>query len=464
MPFAFGGTPGITGNITGIGGVRPTTVEEQGEKTKKGLFSSIFGNKDGPKADSKPPGYRKAQSRQDALRKLQIDSLRKGGIEGGLTSLGAALAQRFNQGKVDKARGARQEELSALFGNLVKDPEMASALAGMSVQQQESVLGQLVSGKIGRGADLEDYEAKKQIDQQYAAPPAPPKPTDDAANFQFLQQLRAQGVSDGDIQAFQQSAGMVGNPSDQDQYVGGDAEQRAAIEQYRASGRGPGTTVNVGDGPNLPKPPSGFSYTYKPDGTPIIDERGVPSMAPITGGPEDPKVKAQADEKFRRVKEENAKNTRKTVNYQLDVIDELLAGEEKGLAISPTSSVSGVTGLTYSKIPGTPAHDFASSLDTVKANIGFDRLQRMREASKTGAAVGQLSNRELGLLTETLAPTRQGMSPARLRDAIKVIRKMYNNPGAYEEIIGDGDFVAPKQQPSNTQFDADLDALMGLGG
>ena len=455
MAFMFGGN---------IGGVGPTSVEEQAQKTKKGLFSSIFGDKASSKASPKPYNLKRAQSKQEFLRQMQARAIQKGGIQGGLSAIGAALAQRLNEGKIDEAQEAQQGKLSALFGNLVKDPEIASALSGMSPQQQESVLGQLISGKIGRGAGLEDYEARKKIDQQYAAPPAPPKPTDDAANFQFLQQLRERGATEEDIQAFQQSAGMVGNPSDQDQYVGGDAEQRAAIEQYRASGRGPGTTVNVGDGPNLPKPPSGFSYTYKPDGTPIMDERGVPSLAPIKGGPEDPEVKAQADEKFRRVKEENARNTRQTVNYQLDVIDELLEGEEKGLAISPTSSVSGVTGLTYSKIPGTPAHDFASSLDTVKANIGFDRLQRMREASKTGAAVGQLSNRELGLLTETLAPTRQGMSPARLRDAIKVIRKMYNNPGAYEEIIGDGDFVAPKQQPGNAQFDADLDALMGLGG
>ena len=135
MPFMFGNSPGA------LGGVRPTSVEEQGEKTKKGLFASIFGNKDGPKADSKAPGVRKLQSRQDALRKLQMDSLRKGGIEGGLTSLGAALAQRLNRGKLDEAQEAQQGKLSALFGTLVKDPEMAAAISAMSPQQQESVLG-----------------------------------------------------------------------------------------------------------------------------------------------------------------------------------------------------------------------------------------------------------------------------------------------------------------------------------
>lgn len=461
--FSFGGSPGITGNLTGFGGVRPTTVEEQAQKTKKGLFSSIFGDKAPSKGGPKRPNLKRAQSKQEFLRRMQANAINKGGIQGGLTALGAALAQRFNQGKVDEAQEAQQGKLSALFSNLVKDPDMAAAISAMSPQQQESVLGQLISGKLGSQSGLENYEAKKQIDQQYAAPPKPPKPTDDAANFQFLQQLKARGATEEDIQAFKQSAGMVGDPSAVDRYVE-EPESRGAIDDYNASRRSAGTTVNVGAASNLPKPPSGFSYMYNSDNTPILDKDGVPELAPIKGGPEDPAVKAKADEKYDKVARQNADRTRKAMMSQLSVIDELLEKEGKGvLSVSPTTSVSGASGALYSKIPGTPAYDFASSLDTIKANIGFDRLQRMREASKTGAAVGQLSNRELGLLTETLAPTRQGMSPGRLREALSVIRKIYSDPSVYKDAVS-GEFSVPGAQPGNPVFDADLDALLGLGG
>ena len=458
MPFMFGNSPGA------MGGIRPTSVEEQGERTKKGLFSSIFGDKDGPKADAKKPSLSKAQGRQDMLRKLHIDSLRKGGIQGGLTALGAALAQRFNQGKVDEASEARQGELSALFGGLVKDPEMASALAGMSVQQQESVLGQLVSGKIGRGADLEDYEAKKQIDQQYAAPPAPPEPpTTDMQNFQYMQ-----GLPEEQQGQFSQGAGFddPGTAFVQNSKAFADAspEERTGMIDYLQASRSKGTTVNVGRGQNLPKPPTDHSYMLNEDGTPILDENGVPQVAPIKGGPADPAIKAQSDAKYDKVARQNADRTRKAMMTQIGVVDGLLEKEGKGvLSVSPTTSVSGASGALYSKIPGTPAYDFASSLDTIKANIGFDRLQRMREASKTGAAVGQLSNRELGLLTETLAPTRQGMSPGRLREALSVIKKIYGNPSVYKDAVS-GEFSMPGEQPGNPTFDADLDALLGLGG
>ena len=457
MPFMFGSSPGA------MGGVRPITVEEQAQKTKGGLFASIFGDKDGPKADAKKPSLSKAQGRQDMLRKLHMDSLRKGGIQGGLTALGAALAQRFNQGKLDEASEARQGELSALFGNLVKDPEMASALAGMSVQQQESVLGQLVSGKIGRGADLEDYEAKKQIDQQYAAPPDPPKPTPDMQNFQFMQ-----GLPEGQQEQFSQGAGFddpgTAFMQNSEAFKNASPEEQAGMREYLKASRSGGTTVNVEGGPKLPKPPSGFSYKYNPNNTPVLDRDGVPELSPIKGGPEDPEVKAKEDAKYDRVREENKDRTRKVMMNEFAVLDKLLEKESKGmLSLSPTTSVSGASGALYSKVWGTPAFDFASSLETIKANIGFDRLQRMREASKTGAAVGQLSNRELGLLTETLGPTRQGMSPGRLREALAVIKKIYSSSSVYRDLT-EGEFKVPEAQPENQGFDADLDALMGLGG
>jgi len=42
-------------------------------------------------------------------------------------------------------------------------------------------------------------------------------------------------------------------------------------------------------------------------------------------------------------------------------------------------------------------------VDTLKANLSFDRLQKMRDESKTGGALGNVSNIELGLLGSTVA-------------------------------------------------------------
>ena len=66
-------------------------------------------------------------------------------------------------------------------------------------------------------------------------------------------------------------------------------------------------------------------------------------------------------------------------------------------------------GSLISYIPGTGAADFKSNVDTLKANIAFSELQAMRNASKTGGALGQVAVRELELLQSALGAldTRQ---------------------------------------------------------
>ena len=53
--------------------------------------------------------------------------------------------------------------------------------------------------------------------------------------------------------------------------------------------------------------------------------------------------------------------------------------------------------------PNTDARSLSNKVDTLKANLSFDRLQKMRDESKTGGALGQVSNIELRLLGSALA-------------------------------------------------------------
>lgn len=76
---------------------------------------------------------------------------------------------------------------------------------------------------------------------------------------------------------------------------------------------------------------------------------------------------------------------------------------------------------TMSSIGGTPARNFKAELDTLKANIGFSELTEMREASKTGGALGQVSDREIALLTSTLGALDQGQSPANFKAQLQKI-------------------------------------------
>ena len=72
--------------------------------------------------------------------------------------------------------------------------------------------------------------------------------------------------------------------------------------------------------------------------------------------------------------------------------------------------------------PGSNPKNFKTDLDTLKASIAFGELTAMREASKTGGALGQVSNIELGLLESALGGLDQTQSPANFRKNLNKIK------------------------------------------
>jgi len=83
-------------------------------------------------------------------------------------------------------------------------------------------------------------------------------------------------------------------------------------------------------------------------------------------------------------------------------------------------------GSYLSVVPGTPAKELATVIGTIKARLGFDQLQQMRNASPTGGALGQVSNRELASLESALASLDQGLSADALRQNLKQIKESYS--------------------------------------
>ena len=88
---------------------------------------------------------------------------------------------------------------------------------------------------------------------------------------------------------------------------------------------------------------------------------------------------------------------------------------------------TGLTGKAISKIAGTPAYDLEKTIDTVKANIGFQELQAMRDASPTGGALGQVAVKELDFLQATIANLEHGQSEAQIKSNLKKVKTHFDN-------------------------------------
>jgi hypothetical protein len=103
---------------------------------------------------------------------------------------------------------------------------------------------------------------------------------------------------------------------------------------------------------------------------------------------------------------------------------------------------TGIGGQLTSAIGGSDARDLEAKLTTIKANLGFDRLQEMRDASPTGGALGQVAIQELVALQAAVDSLDQAQSAEALEKSLGVISQHYDrwlatmkgsNPGGAQE-------------------------------
>ena len=120
--------------------------------------------------------------------------------------------------------------------------------------------------------------------------------------------------------------------------------------------------------------------------------------------------------------------------------------------------ITGVMGA-IPNIPGSSASNAEAQLDVLKSQIAFSTLQAMREASKTGGALGSVSEKELKLLENNIAALDQAQSYEAMRDSLK---KIIDFTGASKQrmrnAVGEGqggNQPVPQQQtprPDRTQL------------
>ncbi len=124
-----------------------------------------------------------------------------------------------------------------------------------------------------------------------------------------------------------------------------------------------------------------------------------------------------------------------TANTMIRVVDDL---------IGRTNERTVRFGALAKGIPGSAALNYASDLKTLQASVAFGALTAMREASKTGGALGQVSERELALLESTLASMEQRQTPKQMKKNLNTIRdsaQRWVDSAVEAGVIGGGDDI-----------------------
>lgn len=291
-------------------------------------------------------------------------------------AVGGKLAQAYMGQKREKEAGEqtrsltermqseRQAALAKALSQAGGSPQPDAALGGGPAMPPDPV------GAMGTLAQSQDPSV-----MQMGAPPI---------NMQMAQQKQQQE------QAFRQQQAQAA----QEERVQRDA---AARQQQTDMAR---LTASLRPDPN--RPPAG----YRPSATGDLEA--------IPGGPADMKQRGQFNQDTGILQASTSGLDRLGAEA-----NSLLKHPGLSKSTGVMSIVPGVGGLA--SIPGTDAANFKARLDTLKSQVGFSVLQDMRNNSKTGGALGQVSDRENVMLQNNLAALDRAQSEPEFKAALQRI-------------------------------------------
>lgn len=173
-------------------------------------------------------------------------------------------------------------------------------------------------------------------------------------------------------------------------------------------------SANISGGMDWGDPGAGFEW-LRENGDIAIDERGLPIAAPVQGGKP---WQEEQDALSAAGAAQGSANTK--ANIVVEDIDRVLTQ----VAANPMMT-TGVLGQATNWLGGMPANDVAKLTDGIRANVGFDQLQAMREASPTGGALGPVSDTENRLLQSVLGSLDQSQNAQQLADNLIRVQNVF---------------------------------------
>jgi hypothetical protein len=111
------------------------------------------------------------------------------------------------------------------------------------------------------------------------------------------------------------------------------------------------------------------------------------------------------------------RNTTDNANTVMSKIDDAL----KDVSWTSAGPLAGGS----SDVPGTPAFKLAQAVLSIKANVGFQELSKMRHESPTGGALGNVTEKELEFLQGAISSLNTAQNPKDLAKALTAVRDSY---------------------------------------
>lgn len=165
-------------------------------------------------------------------------------------------------------------------------------------------------------------------------------------------------------------------------------------------------------------PGPGLIWQTGPDGQAVLDERGAPVAIPYQGG--EAYLEQQDAAAAEVASQDRTLNSAENIVGMVDSALDLANGQ------SFLTPATGIGGAVLGEVPGSRAYNLRSTVESIKANLGFEQLQAMRDASPTGGALGQVAVQELTALQATLANLDPNQEQEQLVANLTKVKEHYN--------------------------------------
>jgi hypothetical protein len=191
------------------------------------------------------------------------------------------------------------------------------------------------------------------------------------------------------------------------QYISPSQSQLAQLQERPATG-GAGGAGGGTRAPAMPKAPAGYRYT------PTGDLEAIPG-GPAAAGPNLTPKEIQKREAALPQARQAVSTVSNTMSVIGETVDRLLANRD---------GLNGVTGLVGGRTPGITdaARQAQADIDQLKNLAFIQGITELRNASKTGAGVGNVSNKEGERFENLKASLERTQSYNSMVDALKRLK------------------------------------------
>lgn len=419
---------------------------------------------------------------QDEQRRQLLGQMLMGGDAGNLAMLdpqaymmGRQFQRQERQGKAEAEQNALIQDLRAqyaqtqdpeVFRQLVAiDPQAAQSVRSMFGDMDEAQATQAINQAtaLARLVRTNPEQATAYFNENLANNPAFESLADEfeAGDYEGIINGLGVGITAlGGQKAYEEAFGEITGPdigtyNPRDYTVESFTQftrtgDPSVLERYE-----PSRTVEIGGVPHVFNP---ANQEWQPVRVPrggveeeVTTETVAESEAEIAATRETAVQEARSEVERQQGAEQAIQRSQEQITTFNNTIDQI----DTAIDQADSFGATGFMGNLLRSAPGTNAYDLKNNILTIKANIGFDRLQRMRELSPTGGALGNVANQELDALQATIASLDTAQSKDQLIRNLEKVREHYqkwrDNQEKYIEQIGSS---ISEQQEEQTPVNA----------